>query len=82
MLPVALETYGRMGRKSLGTVNFLANQLVSGTVASRFHCTADLVAALRYELELALLWNIADITLLSVGHHSQVWRRCGAGVLD
>ena len=77
VLPVALETYGRMGRKSLLTVGLLANQVVAATAASRFHSGSDFVAALRCELERALFWNIADITLLSLGHSCQVWRSRG-----
>ena len=51
-----------------------ANQAVAGSVTSRFHCGSDFVAALRYELERVLFWNIADITMLSLGHNCHVWR--------
>ena len=37
VLPLALETYGRMGRTSLQSVHQLANQVVAASVASRFH---------------------------------------------
>ena len=77
VLPVALETYGRMGRTSLQAVNQLANQVVAASASSRFHCGSDFVAALRCELERALFWNIADITLLSLGRSCQVWRSRG-----
>jgi hypothetical protein len=77
VLPIALETYGRMGEKSLEAVNQLANQVVAATASSRFHRGSDFVAALRCELERALFWNIADITLLSLGHSCQVWRSRG-----
>jgi len=74
VLPLALETYGRMGHKSLHTVTFLANHVVAATVASRFHRGSDFIAALRLDLERSLLWSIADVTLLSIGHSCQIWR--------
>ena len=77
VLPIALETYGRMGRKSMQSVGHLANQTVAASVSSRFHCGSDFIASMRCELERALLWNIADITLLSLGHTCQVWRSRG-----
>ena len=55
-------------------VTQLANQTVAASIASRFHRGSDFIATLRCDLERALLWNIADTTLLSLGHTCQVWR--------
>ena len=74
VLPLALETYGRLGHKSLHTVTFFANHVVPTTVASCFHRGSDLIAALRLDLERSLLWRIADVTLLSIWHSCQIWR--------
>ena len=74
VLPLALETYCRMGRKSMQSVNQLANQTVAASIGCKFHRGSDFIAMLRCELERTLLWNIADITLLSLGHTCQVWR--------
>ena len=72
VLPLAFETYGRLGQKSLQTVSTLSNQVVAATVASRFHRGSDFIAALRLDLERSLLWCIADVTLLSIGHVCQL----------
>ena len=65
--PVALETYGRMGYKSMTCLQQLASTISSSSTFSRFRSGADLVAAWRCELERTLCWNIADVTLLSIG---------------
>ena len=77
VLPLALETYGRMGRKSMQSVNQLANQTVAASIGSKFHRGSDFIAMLRCDLEQRLLWTMADITLLSLGHTCQVWRSRG-----
>jgi len=75
VLPLALETYGRMGRKSMQTVEHLANLTVAVAVTSRFHCPADMIVSMRCDVERALLWHLADVTLLSLGHNSRAWQK-------
>ena len=50
---------------------------VAATVASGFHRASDFTASLQHDLEGTLLWNIADTTLLSLGHSCQVGRSQG-----
>ena len=71
--PIALETYGRMGKKSIEGLRQIVNLASTATGFSRFRTGGDLLATLRYELEAALIWNIADIALLSLGASSRVW---------
>jgi len=53
------------------------HQFVSASNPSRFRSGFDFVAVLRWELERALFWNIAVLTLVSLGHSCHVWRSHG-----
>jgi len=70
--PIALETYGRMGYKSIECLRQLVSTISSTTIFTRFRSGADLMATLRCDIERTLCWNIADITLLSIGRWSRV----------
>ncbi len=72
VMPISLETYGRMGPSSIAGVRQLAGVLSTSAGFVNFRTGSDLLAALRGEIERTLLWNIADITLLSLGGASRV----------
>ena len=70
VIPTSVETYGRMGRKSFAELQQLCMNICSGSHQGGFHNGAQMLSIMRAEIEKALLYNIADITLLSLGHRT------------
>jgi len=68
VMPLAFETYGRLGRQSADRLKQLVATVSSTSVRSCFRDGGALLSAVRRNLERALLFNIADVTLLSLGH--------------
>ena len=69
--PLSLETYGRMGYGSMASMRALTASIASSkSHYGIFRSGGHMLAALRLEVELALAFNIADITILALGHGS------------
>ena len=72
VVPLSLETYGRLGPNSETRMRQLTATIASSDVMSRFACGRDFLAHWRCEIERTLLWNMADIVLISFGHVSGI----------
>ena len=72
VVPLALETYGRLGPRSEIGLRQIATSLASSSTMSNFKYGKDLLAYWRCDVERTLLWNMADIVLLSFGHSTGV----------
>ena len=70
VLPLCFEPYGRLGPESITALRSLS--LAGTTWFNNAHCTSArrLYSMWRAELERCLLFEIADIVLLSMGHSS------------
>ena len=66
---LSFETYGRLGTASVALLQWLASQLAQ-CKGGRGLSPHKVYARLRFELETVLLHEIADVTLLSLGHQS------------
>ena len=81
--PVALETYGRVGPRSMESLKqatMYLSSLKRGTRGS----AVSLYGELRLDLERCLIQEIADTTLRSLGHGCALhaWRRRQASGVD
>ena len=68
--PLSFETYGRLGATSLRALQSMAHRVASMSSRAGGRSGADVYAEWRVELERVLVREIADITLLSLGHAS------------
>eukprot|EP00973_Karenia_brevis_P055569 7725560-Karenia_brevis.AAC.1 len=67
---ISYETYGRLGVKSQESLRSMAFWVASQATHVRRRSSIGLFAAWRLELERVLVQEIADVTLLSLGHSS------------
>ena len=67
---VSFETYGRLGRKSEESLRAIAHMAASQVSRASRRSGTDLYSSWRLALERTLAKEIADITLLCLGHSS------------
>ena len=70
VVPIAFETYGRLGTTSCSRLWDVITNIASTSFFLSFRNGRELLSKLKADVERALLSNIADITLLSFGHAS------------
>ena len=66
--PMGIETYGRVGYQGMNSLRDVAASICASCHLAGTQSGGKLLAALRLEIELALAFHIADVTLLSMGY--------------